>query len=46
MFGKRAPKTISTHEFSEYEDRYQLFGTLSFGLILASFVFPTKRKLK
>ena len=39
-------KTISTHEFSEYEDRYQLFGTLSFGLILASFVFPTKRKLK
>ena len=39
-------KTISTHEFSEYEDRYQLFGILSFGLMLASFVFPTKRKLK
>ena len=36
-------KTISTHEFSEYEDRYQIFGLMSFGLILFSFVFPTKR---
>ena len=37
-------KTISTHEFSEYEDRYQIFGMLSFALILISFVFPTKGK--
>ena len=37
-------KKISTHEFSEYEDRYQLFGMLSFALILISFVFPTKGK--
>ena len=35
-------KTISTHEFSEYEDRFQLFGLMSFALILLSLHFPQK----
>lgn len=39
-------KTISTHEFSEYEDRYQLLGLSSVFCFIISFVFPTKRKIK
>ena len=39
-------KTISTHEFSEYEDRYQLFGFISFAFLMISFAFPTKTKSK
>ena len=35
-------KTISTHEFSEYEDYYQLFSLVSLILICAAFIFPTK----
>ena len=39
-------KTISTHEFSEYEDRYQLLGLSSVFCFIISFAFPTKRKIK
>jgi len=35
-------KTISTHEFSEYEDRYQVFALLSFSFLLIGFVMPTR----
>ena len=34
-------KTISTHEFSEYEDRFQLFSLLALILFLVSFMYPT-----
>ena len=37
-------KTISTHEFSEYEDRYQLVGLISLILFMTSFIYPTKGK--
>ncbi len=36
-------KTISTHEFSEYEDRYHLFGVLSFLTLVIGFTYPTRR---
>ena len=39
-------KTISTHEFSEYDDRYQFFGFISFAFLMISFAFPTKTKSK
>ena len=35
-------KTISTHEFSEYEDQYQLFGVIALSMFLAAFFIPTK----
>ncbi len=37
-------KTISTHEFSEYEDQFQLFGVMALSMFLAAFFIPTKRK--
>ena len=37
-------KTISTHEFSEYEDRYQLFSFISLILIIAAFITPTRNE--
>ena len=37
-------KTISTHEFSEYEDRYQLFSFISLILIMAAFITPTRNE--
>ena len=36
-------KTISTHEFSEYEDQYQLFGVMALSMFLAAFFIPTKK---
>ncbi len=39
-------KTISTHEFSEYEDRYQLIGLASLLSFVLSFLIPTKNKTK
>ena len=36
-------KTISTHEFSEYEDQYQIFGVIALTFLLASFFIPTKK---
>ncbi len=41
---KMEKKIISTHEFSDYDDRYQLIGLISLLLILVSFVYPTKEK--
>lgn len=41
---KMEKKIISTHEFSEYEDRYQLIGLISLFLIFLSFIYPTKGK--
>ena len=37
-------KIISTHEFSEYDDRYQLISLISLMFIISSYVYPTKRK--
>jgi len=39
-------KTISTHEFSEYEDRYQSFALLAFGFLVWGFVMPTRPRGK
>ena len=36
-------KTISTHEFSEYEDRYQLIAISSLFCFIIGFVIPTKK---
>ena len=38
-------KTISTHEFSEYEDRYQIFTFISIFLLMYGIMIPTKTKL-
>ncbi len=37
-------KTISTHEFSEYEDRYQIFTFFSIVLIMFGIIMPTRKK--
>jgi len=39
-------KTISTHEFSEYEDRFQIIALASLLCYLIGFVIPTKEKRK
>ena len=39
-------KTISTHEFSEYEDRFQIIALASLLCYLIGFVIPTKEKSK
>ena len=41
---KMEKKIISTHEFSDYDDRYQLIGLISFVFIFISFIYPTKEK--
>jgi Ca-activated chloride channel family protein len=37
-------RTVSTHEFSEYEDRYQVFAVLALAFFVAAFLFPTRRR--
>lgn len=37
-------KTISTHEFSEYEDRYQILALLSLLCFVIGFIIPTRDK--
>ena len=37
-------KTISTHEFSEYEDRFQPIALLAFCLLIWGFIIPTRPK--
>ena len=37
-------KTFSSHEYSEYEDRYQLFAIFSFIFAVIAFIIPTNRK--
>ena len=39
-------KTISMHEFSEYEDRYQIFSIIAMTSLIISFIFPTRQKTK
>ena len=39
-------KTISTHEFSEYEDRYQSFALVAFCFLVVGFVMPTRPKVR
>ena len=39
-------KTISTHGFSEYEDRYQSVAFFALVLLIAGFVIPTRPKNK
>ena len=39
-------KTISTHEFSEYEDRYQIIALSSLLCYFIAFVIPTRKKHK
>ena len=39
-------KTISTHEFSEYEDRYQFFATMALLFLIIGFVMPTRSGMK
>ncbi len=41
---KMEKKVISTHEYAEYDDRYQLFGLISLSFFLLSFIYPTKEK--
>lgn len=35
-------RTISTHEFSDFEDRYHLFGTLAFVLLSLGYMLPNR----
>tara|TARA_B100000214_G_C23960236_1_gene624860 strand:+ start:902 stop:1897 length:996 start_codon:yes stop_codon:yes gene_type:complete len=39
-------KTISTHKFSEYEDRFQLIGLLALICFIAGYTIPTKLRIK
>ena len=41
---KMEKKVISTHEYAEYDDRYQLIGLTSLSFFLVSFFYPTKEK--
>ena len=43
---KMEKKIISTHEYADYDDRYQLIGVISLLFYLISFIYPTKEKLK
>ena len=39
-------KTISSHEYAEFEDRYQIIAIFSLIFAIIAFVIPTKRKYK
>jgi Ca-activated chloride channel family protein len=39
-------RTLKSHIYSEYEDRYQSFAVLSMGLMLAGMLMPTRNKHK
>jgi len=39
-------KTISTHEFSEYEERYQALAFIALMLLIAGIIIPTRPKTK
>ena len=39
-------KTFSSHEYSEFEDRYQIFAIFSLILAVIAFIIPTDRKKK
>lgn len=38
-------KTLVTHVYSEFEDRYQIFGMMSLILWTAGFMYPTRKKV-
>tara|TARA_B100001250_G_scaffold328913_1_gene293525 strand:+ start:3124 stop:4128 length:1005 start_codon:yes stop_codon:yes gene_type:complete len=38
-------KIISTHEYSEYENRYQLFALISFSFLIIGLLMPTRLKI-
>ena len=38
-------KTISTHEYSDYENRYQLFALVSLLLLMIGLFMPTRLKI-
>ncbi len=42
--GQMEKKIISTHEFSEYEDQFQIFGTLALCMFITSFFITTKKQ--
>ena len=37
-------RSIETHIYSEYEDRYQFFATISFLFLTAGLIMPTRKK--
>jgi len=39
-------KIITTHEYFEFEDRYQLFALLALILFMIAFVIPTRKSIK
>jgi Ca-activated chloride channel family protein len=39
-------RTLKSHVYSEYEDRYQSFAILSIGLMIAGILMPTRNKEK
>ncbi len=39
-------KTISTHEFSEFEDRYQIFANIGIFFLVFAFLLRTKPRIK
>lgn len=43
---KMEKRTIKTHDYSQFEDRYELFLACAFLLLLADFVTPTRRKIQ
>ncbi|MBU0528466.1 VWA domain-containing protein [bacterium] len=43
---KMEKKTFSSHEYAEYEDRYQIFAIFSLFFAVSAFIIPTKRKYK
>ncbi len=36
---------ISTHEFAEYDDRYQIFGSISFLFLFTYLIIPTRKNI-
>ena len=39
-------RTLKSQVFSEYEDQYQLFALISFGLMFLGMIIPTTTKIK
>ena len=37
-------RTINTHEYSQFEDRYQIFSLLALVFLIVAFVMPTRHK--
>ena len=37
-------RTLKSHVYSEYEDRFQSFAVISMGLMIAGMLLPTRQK--